>query len=167
MENRLLIVYGTRYGSTREVAEYMANVFRQQGTPVDLTRPHTVDSLLPYSGVVIGSPIRGGKPLPEIERFVETHHVALGSLPVAYFALCRTMRVDTAANRINAHHFLDPLRARVPAADIALLAGRIDPFQYSPMMRWYLHLTARPIGDWRDWKLIEAVSHRFCERLAA
>jgi len=60
LEDKILIAYTSRTGSTGEVAETIAQVLRREGVPVDVRRVQEVKDLTPYQAVLIGSAIRMG-----------------------------------------------------------------------------------------------------------
>jgi menaquinone-dependent protoporphyrinogen oxidase len=70
MNNRILIAYGTRCGSTGGVAEAIGQVLSIGGAAVDVRLVKDVNDLSPYQAVMVGSAIRMGKWLPEAVEFV-------------------------------------------------------------------------------------------------
>lgn len=72
---KVLIAYGTRYGSTKEVAEEMKKIFNDTGLIADLVNLKEVPesdwpSLQDYNGVLIGSSIKFGKWMKEPISFL-------------------------------------------------------------------------------------------------
>jgi menaquinone-dependent protoporphyrinogen oxidase len=157
MGDRMLIAYASRAGSTAEVAETIGNVLRESGLSVDVRSVKDVQSLTGYDALVLGSAIWAGKPLPEMQRFVDGQHDALARLPVAYFILCDALRVYTPANRQIALGYLSPLRAAKQPVSVGMFAGRRDFSKVHPLLRWFLMRVVRLAeGDWRDWEQIRA-----------
>lgn len=60
MNDKILIAYASKCGSTGEVAEAMAEALCAQGASVDIKLAKDVTSLDGYSRVIIGSAIRMG-----------------------------------------------------------------------------------------------------------
>lgn len=58
---RVLVAYGTKHGSTAEIAEAVATTLRAAGLEVDLLRARRVRSLDPYRAVVLGSAVYAGR----------------------------------------------------------------------------------------------------------
>jgi menaquinone-dependent protoporphyrinogen oxidase len=157
MKNRLLIAYGSRCGSTGEVAEAIGQVLSMAGAAVDVRLVKDVNDLSPYQGVIVGSAIRMGKWLPEAVEFVKTHQHTLSRLPVAYFAVCLTMKDDTVENRRKAMGFLDPVHKQFPQvrpAHIGLFAGAVDYGKLSFAYSLILKVKGAPEGDFRNWEAI-------------
>ena len=157
MKNRLLIAYGSRCGSTGGVAETIGQVLSVAGAAVDVRLVKNVDDLSPYQSVIVGSAIRMGKWLPEAVEFLKTHQDTLSRVPVAYFAVCLTMKDDTAENRRKALGYLDPVRKQFPQvkpADIGLFAGAVDYKKLSFAYSLILKVKGAPEGDFRNWEAI-------------
>ena len=157
MKNRLLIAYGSRCGSTGGVAEAIGQVLSMAGAAVDVRLVKDVTDLSPYKGVIVGSAIRMGKWLPEAVEFIKTQQDTLSRVPVAYFAVCLTMKDDTVENRRKALSYLEPLRKQFPQvkpADIGLFAGALDYSKLSFAYSLILKVKGAPEGDFRNWEVI-------------
>jgi menaquinone-dependent protoporphyrinogen oxidase len=166
MSQRILVAHASRAGSTAEVAEAIAQVLREGGAEVDVRPVEQVRSLEDYDALVHGSAIWAGKPLPEASRFAAAHRQTLGDLPIAYFALCEILRVDTPENRERARRFLDPLRKLVEPVALEAFAGKKDYTTLHPLVRWFMiHVLHSPEGDWRDWDEIRAWAAALAPRL--
>ena len=61
MENRILVAYATRAGSTIKVAETIGEALTDAGATVDVQNVKNVSDLSLYSAVVLGSAVRAGK----------------------------------------------------------------------------------------------------------
>jgi menaquinone-dependent protoporphyrinogen oxidase len=167
MTQHILVAYASRAGSTAEVAQAIGQILREVGAEVDVCSVERVRSVAGYDALVLGSAIWAGRPLPEALRFAASQRRALAELPVAYFALCEILRVDTPANRDRARGFLAPLREiREPVA-LEAFAGKKDYSSVHPFVRWLMiHVLHSPEGDWRDWDKIRAWAAGLPLRLA-
>lgn len=58
MNERILVAYATKAGSTAEVAEVIGQVLRETGATVDVLPARAVEDLTPYRAVIIGSAVR-------------------------------------------------------------------------------------------------------------
>ena len=57
MSASILVAYATRYGSTQEVAEAVAETLRDRGLEVDIGPMRDVRALDQYHAVVLGAPL--------------------------------------------------------------------------------------------------------------
>lgn len=157
MENRLLVAYATRAGATESIAQAVAEALRGEGFQVDVQNVRQVRSLDGYSGVIVGSAIRAGRPMPEAVSFVEKHERGLSRMPVAYFVVCLTMKDDTEENRCTVAGYLDALRAKTPSVkpvDVGLFPGALDSSRLSFLPRLIMRAMKAPDGDYRDWDAV-------------
>lgn len=157
MDNKALIAYATRAGSTETVAQAIAEALRHEGFQVDVKPVRDVDTLADYTAVIVGSAIRAGKPVPEAVAFVEKHEREVRRIPVAYFVVCLTMKTEE--NRCTVAAYLDALRARTPdvkPVDVGLFAGVMNSARLPFLLRLLIRAMKAPDGDFRDWGAIRA-----------
>lgn len=155
----VLIAYASRCGSTGGVAQAMGEALGGLGASVDLRLVENVKELGSYQAVIVGSAIRAGRWLPEATAFVKSNQEALGSLPLAFFVVCMTMREDTHENRAKVLAYLDPLRKGAPGltpAAVGLFPGAVDYGKLSFMHRSILEAKGVPEGDYRDLPAVRA-----------
>ncbi len=95
----ILVAYATRYGSTQEAAETVADALRQTGLPVDLRPMREVESLEHYDAIVLGAAIYNGKWHADAHEFLSQYEKILTQRPVAIFSLGPTTRNPAAKKR--------------------------------------------------------------------
>jgi menaquinone-dependent protoporphyrinogen oxidase len=124
----LLIAYGSKRGSTREVAEALAKKLAEGEREVELRRAADVEDLTPYDGVVLGGSLYFGRLHEDVVRFVAKHRRTLSELPVAVFALGpKTAEPqDLAESRAQLDKALRKAPEVVPSS-VAVFGGVIDP----------------------------------------
>lgn len=165
MSKRILVAYASGTGSTAEVAEAIAGVLREEPITVDVRHVDEVDSLEPYSALVVGSSIRVGRWLPEAAAFVEELGEQIGEKPIAFFTTCLTMVDNTAGSRRIVLAYMDPILQANPDVEpigLGLFAGSLDPSR-----RLIMSGDAGPQGDYRDWDAIRSWARRIRPALLA
>ncbi len=95
----ILVAYATRYGSTQQAAEIVADALRQAGFQVDLQLMREVKSLDDYDAIVLGAAIYNAKWHPDAHQFLSQHQQAVTQRPVAIFSLGPTTRNPAAKKR--------------------------------------------------------------------
>ena len=157
---RVLVAYGTKAGSTREVAECVAAHLRRRFYSTDLAPANAVADLDKYDGVVLGGSIYMGRWHPDARRFLKRHREALTRLPFAVFAMgpMSTAEHDMESSRGQLDHALMKTPDLEPAA-VAVFGGVVDPRQLTFP---FSHL---PASDARDWDAIYAWAHEVADVL--
>jgi menaquinone-dependent protoporphyrinogen oxidase len=160
--NKILVTYASRAGSTAEIAEAIGKTLTQGGAQVDVLPMQDVKDLSLYRAVVAGSAIRKSKWLPEAMQFVQAHRSELAQKPFATFTVCITLAMsNTDQYRQAVKQWIQPVRAQVSPVSEGLFAGRLDfsklPLTFDTLLlRAVVALGIFPKGDRRDWKSISA-----------
>ncbi len=160
--NKILVTYASRAGSTAEIAEAIGKTLTQGGAQVDVLPMQDVKDLSLYRAVVAGSAIRKSKWLPEAMQFVQTHRSELAQKPFATFTVCITLAMsNTDQYRQAVKQWIQPVRTQVSPVSEGLFAGRLDfsklPLTFDTLLlRAVVALGIFPKGDRRDWKSISA-----------
>jgi len=157
MQEKILVAYASRTGSTQEVAEFIADVLREDGTAIDVHPLKKVKDVSPYRAVVVGSAIYMGRWMKDAVKFLQKHQDALSRMPVAYFTVCLTLKDDTDENRKTVAAYLEPLEERFPniqPVDSGFFAGRMDSGKLSFLFRAIVKKMEEPDNDYRNWEAI-------------
>ncbi|HXV10707.1 MAG TPA: flavodoxin domain-containing protein, partial [Burkholderiales bacterium] len=67
---RALTVYASAHGSTAEVAQFIADIWKKRGIETDVAAVGAAPSVAGYDACVLGSAIHNGLWLPEMAAFV-------------------------------------------------------------------------------------------------
>ncbi len=147
----LLVAYGSKRGSTREVAEALAKKLRTSEREVELRPAADVDDLAPYDGIVLGGSLYFGRWHEDAVRFLSKHRRELAERPVAIFALGPKTAEPKglAESRAQLDKALQKTPENEPRA-VAVFGGVIDPAKLR------FPLNRMPASDARDWDAIDA-----------
>lgn len=162
MSSTILVVYATRYGSTREVAEKIAATLREGGLTVDVQPARQVRPMDGYRAVILGAPLYIGHWLKDAHRFLTHNQQLLTKLPVAIFTLGPTRAAEGEESGIRAQ--MDAELSRYPwlkPITTEMFGGKYDPARLRFPDNVLTFLPASPLyhapaSDLRDWNAIRA-----------
>jgi menaquinone-dependent protoporphyrinogen oxidase len=157
MSTKILVAFATQYGSTKEVAEAIVSVLRENGIEADLRPLREVRTLNDYYALIIGSPLMMYRLHNDMHGFLSRHRQALLKLPVSVFALGPVHDPHDAKEWQDSQSQLDKELAKLPwfkPVEIKLFGGRFDP----KLLRFPMNKLAgpEPATDIRDWEEIRA-----------
>ena len=158
----VLVAYATKKGSTREVAEAIAETLGEQGLEVSVRPAEEVRELDRYDGVVLGGALYMGRWHSDARRFLKRHRGTLAELPVAVFAMgpLRNEEHDIEGSRKQLDRALAGTPELEPLA-VAIFGGVVDPEQLRfPFSRM-------PASDARDWDAIRVWAEHLATALEA
>lgn len=160
MNQRILVTYATKVGSTVEVAAAIGETLAGRGYSVDVRPVKEKPALDGYTAVVMGSAIRIGSWLPEAVNFIRQNQARLSKLPVALFTVHLLNRGEDEASRAARAAYTAPVRALLPNAPETFFAGKMDyntlSFFDRVLAKAVEQQTNTPPGDFRDWDAIRA-----------
>jgi menaquinone-dependent protoporphyrinogen oxidase len=165
MTKRVLVCYASRYGSTGEIAEAMAEELEKKGIMTDITRVEDVTVMEGFSAVVLGSPLYMGKMLPEAREFVHKFRGPLNRLPLYVFIAGYTFRERLEEYLKSGEDAIDAIRLYVSPADVGYFAGRVNPDLVSSPDRAILLMGGVHPGDFRDWNRVRQWAGQIGEKI--
>ncbi len=169
MMDKVLICYGTRYGTTTEVVQEMSNTAREFGAQVDvvqLEKGTPFPAPEGYDLVIIGSGIRAGQWTKEPLEFIEQKLESLSKIKVALFVVSGYAgNPDKVAEAQS--EYLDKMSEKYPGLSpisTALIGGVFEFQKYNLVVRALVKNIVKnqiPPGekipekiDFRDWDMI-------------
>ena len=154
MNNKILVAYASKAGSTIEIANHIAENIAESGNTVDVLPVNKVEDLTAYQAVILGSAIRIGAVLPEISKFVETNKEILRTKSLSFCSLY-DVKEDTEENRKTVSDYLEPIRNVVQPTSEGQFAGVMDLTKLNLIERLMMKSMKTPQGDFRDWDQID------------
>jgi menaquinone-dependent protoporphyrinogen oxidase len=166
MPKPILVGYASKYGSTQEVAEAVADVLRTAGLVVALHPLDEVKSLSDYGAVVMGAALYVNHWHKDAHKFLSRHREPLSRLPVYVFALGPIHDVEQ--EFVDASDQLDKDLAKIAwfqPVEIKMFAGKFDPARLPfPINKM---AGKEPASDARDWEAIHAWAADVARQLVA
>jgi menaquinone-dependent protoporphyrinogen oxidase len=150
----VLVAVASRHGSTREIANAIAQHLQLAGVHAEVRPVEEVASLETYDAVVLGSALYMGNWDAAANRFVQRHQSRLLTVPVWLFSSGPVGNTDDAGPG-------DPpqvveIGRRTHARGVQLFAGKLDRHQLNLGERLIVNVVHAPDGDFRDWSAIRA-----------
>lgn len=164
INQKILVTYASRSGSTVGVAEAIGDELRQTGWVVDVLNMADAHDVSTYAAVVAGSAIRQENWLPEAMMFMETHSDVLCHKPVATFLVCMALATDNEARYQrgiqSAEKWMAPARALADPVSEGYFAGALDlskveEKRFRFLFRILVLLGIFAEGDYRNWNAIQ------------
>ena len=159
MTAQVLVAYGTRYGSTKEVADTVAATLEEQGLEAEVSVAGKVRSLDGYGAVVLGTSFYFGGLHKDVRALLERNQAALERTPFALFAL-GPIKADDGVEASRKQ--LDAALAKLPwlsPVATAVFVGAYDPARLGFKDTMIAAPPASPLHcepahDERDWQAI-------------
>ncbi len=154
-------LYASKSGSTREIAEFIADRIREQGISVEAQSVDSSPEPGKYDAVVIGSAVYMGHWVKEAVEFVQRNRTVLATRPVWLFS---SGPLKPEAEIVLNDPELEPkeiaeIRSAIHPRDHRIFSGALNPGRCGFMLRVMRKLPAAravlPEGDFRDWDAIE------------
>jgi menaquinone-dependent protoporphyrinogen oxidase len=164
MQTNVLVAYSTRYGSTQEIAQAIANTLRECGFLVDLEPIKKVKTLEEYTAVVIGAPLYIMHLNKEVHNFLSQHQEVLMKRKAAVFALGALSNKEEECKEVRVQ--LDKELAKHPwfmPVAVETFGGKFDAAKLHFLDKIIVNMPANPLHkvktiDVRDWTVIQALA---------
>lgn len=152
----ILVAYGSKYGSTRSIAERIAQVLNAAGHFATAEAASKSSELGDYQGIVLGSGVYAGRLHGDLLALLTAQCAALASKRVAVFTVSMTAAEQDPAKRATAQDYLKPFTATLQPTQTACFGGVMDPGSMSWPMRLMMKAMGAKTSDGRDWAAIES-----------
>ena len=181
MSNRILLLYGTRYGQTAKIAERLRSRLWAEGFDVMLANADEISlnaDPVGFAGVLIGASVIRGKHQRSVRRFVTRNRAYLNDHPSAFFSVSASAAGHDPRSRADAARVLESflLVCGWRPALTASIAGTIAYTKYPLVLRWIMKMIIRQAGgptdtsrdhELTDWQQVDEFAAAFAERLPA
>jgi menaquinone-dependent protoporphyrinogen oxidase len=161
---KALVVYVSKYGSTKGIAEFISEKLRQRGMLVEVQPVVAIHDIAGYDVFVIGSAVYMGHWLKEATEFVKRSSGVLAKRPVWLFSsgLLVIKNIDSQSRSLNdaVPKEIAEFNGLIHPRDHRVFFGKLDSSKLNMVHRMMKSLPAAralfPEGDFRDWNDIEA-----------
>lgn len=165
---RVLVAYGSRLGTTAEVAQRIAAGLGRSGVQAHAESADRTGDVAGYDAFVIGSGVYGGHWHAPTVEFVRANAGVLAAHPVWLFS-CGPLGTNPNANRMEPIELREIDRLVQPREHRTFFGAfdrdRVDGSDLGLLER-IVARTLIPEGDFRDWRAIDAWSDGIAMALA-
>jgi menaquinone-dependent protoporphyrinogen oxidase len=148
----VLVAVASRHGSTREIADAVAEVLRRTDLTVDVADPDDVEDLAGYDAVVLGSAVYVGRWAPSARALVDRLVGTLAGRPVWLFS---SGPVGAPLAPAGDPEEVPSLVTRLDARGHRTFPGRLDKAGLALAERAVVALVQAEQGDFRVWADVE------------
>ncbi len=177
----VLVVYASRNGQTRKIAERIATVLRVRRHSVELLdaeHPRQGLDLERFQAVFIGSPIHAEGYLRPIVRFVQEYRPALERVPTAFFSVGLAIVSKKTDGRAQTMQIVDRFMKQTGwhPRRIELVAGALLYTKYNFLVRFVMRRISRSEGgdtdtsrdyEYTDWNAVDRFAQDFVDQITA
>jgi menaquinone-dependent protoporphyrinogen oxidase len=168
MNRYILVIYASKYGATKEIAEKIGDVLRHAGLQADVFPVDGTLDITPYKAIILGSAIYIGKWQKEAVEFLRANENILAKRSVWIFSSGPTGEGDPVelVEGVRLPAALQPMADRIQPRDIAVFHGYINADKLNAIEKWSIKsLVKKPFGDFRDWAAITSWATSIAETL--
>lgn len=153
--SKVLVVYGSKTGSTEGIAEQIGKTLSAMGLRVEVVPAEEAPQVAGFDAVIVGSGVRAGMWHRCARDWVVENADRLRDVPLAFFTCGLTLAQDpTKTEEVRA--YTNPVieATGVCPVDVGTFAGCHQPKKLPWAERTILKFMKAPIGDFRDFKAI-------------
>jgi menaquinone-dependent protoporphyrinogen oxidase len=146
----VLVAYASKHGTTREVAESIAQTLEDRGLAVEIEEAGRVRDITRYDAVVVGGGLYMGKWHVDARRLLKRHREVLAGKRLAVFGMGPDSLEESKV--AESRRQLDRALATVPELEpiaVTIFGGALEPES------WRFPLNRLPAFDARNWDAIQ------------
>jgi menaquinone-dependent protoporphyrinogen oxidase len=176
---KLLVVYATTEGHTRNVAEFIAKIATAQNHIVDVC-----DSAMPihlskagYDAVILGGSVHQGQHQMSLRNFVFENLATLNELPCAFFSVSLSAAINEVMYQQEAQSYVSSFFADVgwQPLETACFAGALKYSEYDYFKLMVLKMLTGQLAPgtlkaqdtvYTNWEDVQSFTEAFLERVS-
>ena len=160
----VIIVVGSKHGSTRSIAEAVGEVLRHRGINVTTVDADAASaSLAGYDAAVIGSAVYVGRWMKGAQAFLDANRESLRNMPLWLFS---SGPLGEGPKHPDDLAEIRGFAADVHAKDHQIFAGKLDKADLSLAERAAARIVHASYGDAREWGRIRSWAETIASELS-
>ena len=161
MALNVLVAYASKHGTTREVAESIAQTLGERGLSVEIEEARGVGDITGYDAVVVGGGLYMGKWHADARRLLKRHRRELAGKRVALFGMGPDSLEESKV--AESRKQLDRALAATPEVEpiaVTIFGGALEPES------WRFPFNRLPAFDARNWDAIRGWAKDLAAKLS-
>ena len=158
MEKKVLVVYASKYGATREIAQRISEWLTEAGLDTRFEPAGSVREIEPFDAVVLGSALYMFQWRREARHFLNRFKKDLASKSVWLFGSGPTEPGDPIelleGKIMNSR--MQTLVDSIHPVDVTVFGGVMNLDKLNFFERWVIKKMKAPTGDFRNWESIRS-----------
>ncbi|MFC1504068.1 flavodoxin domain-containing protein [Spirochaetota bacterium] len=152
MMKKILILYSTKEGHTKSIAEKIASELKQETELIRVTRKNQKINFLEYSFVILGASIHIGSYQKRFLKFVKKNIQELNYLQTAFFTVCLTVKEEGEQGKAEVKKYIDTFidYTKLSTVHKSVFAGALLYKEYSFLKRLLMSSIAKKSGGDHD-----------------
>ncbi len=174
---RVLVTYSSAFGTTKEVAEYIAVTLNADSSFQVALRPvDEVESVDSFDSVIVGSSVRADRMLANVRDFLSRHRNSLVFKKFSLFVVCLTASTKGGQDKAKSKYIDQELEKypELQPLNTAAFGGRISSANLNPVMQILMKRVLNEIGlpqreeiNAQDWNAIRRWTQILRDQLKA
>lgn len=167
MEKKVLIAYASKYGATKEIAEKVGEVLKQEGIPTDVLSVKKVKNPADYKDIVIGCAMYIGMWRKEGANFLKNNEKLLTERRVWIFSTGPSGKGDPVKllKGERAGFNVKSIIERIKPRDTAVFHGYLNEKKMNFIEKWVVKRVGGGFGDFRDWDMITGWAKKVAQEM--
>lgn len=174
---KVLILYSSGYGSTKEVSHLIGQVIeKDHDFQVTVQAIDEANGITQFDAIIVGSSVRADRPLANVRDFFARYRHVLPEKKIALFAVCLTAKDAEGKEKVE-REYLSQIVNKYPQLNpvkLGAFGGKIDFDKLNPVMKELMVRVLKKTGipttgsvDTRDWDYIQKWALDVREKLRA
>lgn len=157
MENKILITYATKYGSTGEIANKIKELLDKSSATIDLVPVDEVNEINQYTTVIVGSAVYMGQWRKNASRFLRKNVSALKDKNVWIFSSGPTGEGDPVEllKGWRMPKRLEKILDEIKPKEIKVFNGKLTKEKMNFFDKFIIDKVKAPVGDFIDWQDVD------------
>ena len=167
MNKKVLVTFGSKYGSTGEIAKRIGQVLQESGLNTDVVPVKSADKPDTYDAIILGSGVYIGNWRKDAAKFLKANQSVLKTKPVWIFSSGPTGEADPVelGKGWRVPKKLKDTIDSIQPRDITVFHGDVNVSKLTGLHKWMIGKVEAPVGDFRNWDTISVWAARIADAL--